>query len=208
MSSGKKSKHVSILMAALTKGPRHLRAVRSRSELIGSIFYLRSFDFRSGDVEGVCGLFRRQCGETNESLVQCFESHSLLVRSQQGHAGQCSLSPCSDLGASRQTLLHTLCPLIRMPAPRPMSEYYNFCHCSRHRRGSLFGHATHISSFRCAWQDNEHVQPVVIVVGCGPAKSRDPTARDSRCGCLLRCLPVGTSQHVVQFCVSCAAGPV
>ena len=40
MSSGKKSKNVSILMAALTKGPRHLRAVRSRSELIGSIFLL------------------------------------------------------------------------------------------------------------------------------------------------------------------------
>ena len=134
-------------------------------------FYLRSFDFRSGDVEGVCVLFRRQRGETNESLVQCFESHSRLVRSQQGHAGQCSLSPCSDLGASRQTLLHTLCHLVRMPAPRTMSEHYNFCHCSRHRRGSPCGHATHVSSVRCAWQDDQHVQLVVIVADFGPAKA-------------------------------------
>ena len=104
----------------------------------------------------------------------------------------------ADIMVGHATRSSTLGLSIRIPAPRLMSEYHNFCHCSRHRRGSL--------SFHCAWQDDQHVQLVVIVAGFGPAKSRDQTARDSR-WCLLRCLPVGTSQHVVQFCVSWGSRP-
>ena len=79
-----------ISMAALTKSPRHLRAVpRVAETTIGKYWpdvSLNSTDIRSGDVECVCVLFRRWRGGTNnESLVLCLELTCQLVHSPPSH---------------------------------------------------------------------------------------------------------------------------
>ena len=112
----------------------------------------------------------------------------------------------ADIMVGHATRSSTLGLWIRIPAPRLMSEYHNFCHCSRHRRGSLFGHATHIVlPLRMARR------PTCTTCGdcCGlwPCQVSRSNSWDSRCWCLLRCLPVGTSQHVVRFCVSWGSRP-
>ena len=207
MSSEKKSEKVSIPGATLTKGPRHLRTVRSRSGLIGSIFASRPSTFVQEMVRvSVCCFAASVVKQTTNP--SCNGLNRTLGLSDRNRVTPANVHfDHAEIMVRHATRSSTLGPSIRMPAPRLVSEYHNFCHCSRHRRGSLFGHATHMSSVHCAWQDDQHVQLVVIVAGFGPAKSREQTARDSRRGCLVRCLPVGTSLHVVQFCVSWVSWP-
>ena len=208
MSSGKKSKNVSILMVSLTQGSspssrcalafgtHWLDFCLSSAAFVQEMLRVSVYCFGASVVKQTtnpsCNVWNRTLGLSDRNRVMPANVHLRYALISARHAKRSS----------------TLCPIIRMPAPRPMSEYHNFCHSSfchnsRHRRGSLFGHATHMSSVRCEWQDdNQHAQLVVIVADCGPANSRDQTAGNSRRGCLLRCLPIGTSQYAVQFWVS------
>ena len=108
---------------------------------------------------------------------------------------------------AKRSFTHTVSLDQNARASRPMSEYHNFCHCSRHRRGSLFGarHTQIVLPLRMARR------PTCTTCGdcCGlwPCQVSRSNSSGFALWVLLRCLPVGTSQHVVQFCVSSAAGP-